>query len=133
MNTCSKTIAAARFEERGFLASVLSLNTPINVTKGGTNRAVEKYGIASVTQRETTSNRRERHRLAARLSGVTEGTAMDTAKMDTDIKRPCPRTAGKISSDDFECSSVAKRSVTVNRKVGSIRVKRLSPVMKLGA
>ena len=119
---CSRTIAAARFEERGFLASVLSLSTPITVTIGGTNRAVEKYGIASVTQRETVSKRRERHRLAARLSGVIEGTARDTAKMDTDIKSPCPRTAGKMSSDDFECSSVAKRSTIVGKE---LIVKRL--------
>ena len=76
---------------------------------------MEKYGIASVTQRVTTSRRRERHRLAARLSGVIEGTARDTAKMDTDIRSPCPRTAGKISSDDLECSSVAKRSAVVDR------------------
>lgn len=86
----------------------------MKVTIGGTSSAVEKYGIASVTQRETTSRRRERHRLAARLSGVIDGTAKDTAKIDTDISSPCPRTAGKISSDDFECSSVAKRSAVVD-------------------
>lgn len=89
---------------------MLSLSTPIKVTIGGTNSAVEKYGIASVTQRETISRRRDRHRLAAVLSGVIEGTARDTAKIDTEISSPCPRTAGKISSDDFECSSVANRS-----------------------
>jgi hypothetical protein len=86
----------------------------MKVTIGGTNSAVEKYGIASVTQRETISKRRERHRLAAVLSGVIDGTARDTAKMDTEISSPCPRTAGKISSDDFECSSVANRSVIIH-------------------
>ena len=82
----------------------------MNVTKGGTSRAVEKYGIASVIHKHTISSSRERHRLAALLSGVIEGMAIEIANTPRETMSPCLLTAGKISSDDFMCSSVANRS-----------------------
>ena len=88
MKICSKTNAAARFAGSTCFASVLSRNTPMKVTKGGTNRAVEKYGIASVIHKHTISNRRERHLPAATLLGVIDGSAKDSEKTTTDIIKP---------------------------------------------
>ena len=108
----SNTNAAANFAGNIFFNSVLSFRTPITVTKGGINRAVEKYGIASVIHRQTISNKSDRHLLAAGSLGVINGIAKETVKTDNEINSPCARTAGKISSDDFVCCSVAKRSVS---------------------
>ena len=90
---------------------MLSLSTPMTVTKGGMRRAVEKYGIASVIHRHTIKSKRERQRLAAGSLGVMRGIARDTVNTDKEIKRPCARTAGNMSSEDFVCCSVANRSV----------------------
>ena len=80
------------------------------VTRGGISNAVEKYGIASVIHRHTINSSSDIHRLAAGSLGVINGIARDTPKTDKEIKRPCARTAGNISSDDFIFCSVAKRS-----------------------
>ena len=82
----------------------------MKVTSGGTKRAVEKYGIASVIHRHTIRSNRDRHLPAARLLGVIGGTASEIAKTRIEIPSPWRRTAGNISSEDLVCSSVANRS-----------------------
>ena len=67
--------------------------------------------MASVIHRHTIKSKRERQRLAAGSLGVMRGIARDTVNTDKEINRPCARTAGNMSSEDFVCCSVANRSV----------------------
>ena len=85
----------------------------MTVTKGGISKAVEKYGIASVIQRNTISSNSDIHLLAAGSFGVINGIARETVNTDKEMNKPCARTAGNMSSDDFIDCSVAKRSVSI--------------------
>ena len=72
--------------------------------------------------RLTIRSRRDRHRPAARLLGVIGGSARDTMKINRDRYSPWGLTAGKISSDGFECSSVANRSIKINQVESRIKL-----------